>query len=266
MAANLGTSPNQVNAYGAGYEPGLGTPGVNEYGEPGYYQTDPKDIRQSQQAIADADERVKRANQQVAEAEARKRELDVDASESQKLAADNSVENARADAEKAKREAADARADAQETQKGTFTGAKQAKGSKGGKGGSDDLSGIGGIFSSFLTETFGLDGSLFPDIGNLMPVKMAGTLIGALTPQSGADGSVAGATSSSPFGIPDVAVPPMPTGDTHSGTGALPGPPTIINVDGSTNVAGNVGWDPNQINRQRDQTLNRAVQRIPVGS
>jgi phage-related minor tail protein len=261
-----GGSPNLVNAYGAGYEPGIGTPGVNEYGEPGYYQTDPKDIRQSQQAIADADDRVRRANQQVAEAEARKRELDIDASEAEKIAADNSVENARADAEKAKREAADARADAQETAKGTFTGAREAKKPKGGKGGSGDLSELGSIFGSFLKETTGFDGTIFPDFSTLMPVQMANTLLGALIPQGG-DASGMAATSGSPFGIPDVAVPLMPTGGQHPGTGALPGPATtIINVDGSTNVAGNVGWDPNQMNRQRDQALNRAIPRIPIGS
>lgn len=166
-----GSSGYSVGGGGYGMGGGAplgGTPGYNpETGESGYYVPDAKAIKQAQDRVADADARV-------AEAEARQRELEADAKESQKLSAQNDVEQAR-------REAADARADLQEAERGKFTKAKQQQQGTGPDkwDPTEGTDAIGGIFGSFLKETFGLDGSLFPDISDLAPVKMFGAAMGA---------------------------------------------------------------------------------------
>ncbi|MGJ6124910.1 transglycosylase family protein [Mycolicibacterium sp. Y3] len=262
-----------------------GTPGFNEYGEPGTYVTDPKAIRQAQQAIDDANERVKRADQAVAEAEARKAELDADASESQKLSAENALENAKADAARARREAEDAKTDAATTAQGKFTAAKEAKKSSSGKGGFDQFGGLGSIFGSALKETLGIDGSFFPDISNSMPMQMLNAGLNAFQgplqglvdgqlgiqqpgwqpgmPVNGVANDTGIGTSNAAFGMPDVAVPPMPPGDQHIGPGgpAAPGPVQNITVDQS--VHGNVGSSPEELFKTRDQGLARAMPRMP---
>lgn len=273
------------NAFGAGYKPGIGTPGYNEYGEPGYYEQDPKAVRQARQAIDDANERVKRADQAVAEAEARKAELDADASESQKLSAENALENAKADAAKARREADDAKTDAATTAQGKFTAAKEAKSSSGGKGGFDQLGGLGSIFGSFLKETTGLDGSFLPDISNALPMQMlnaglnafAGPLQGLVDgqlgimqpgwqpgmPVNGVANDTGIGTSNAAFGMPDVAVPPMPPGDQHIGPGGPTAPGPVQNISIDQSVRGNVGSSPEELFKTRDQGLARAMPRIP---
>lgn len=263
-----------VSAYGAGYEPGYGVPGYNEYGEPGYYEADPKAVRQARQAIDDANERVKRADQQVEQARARLAELDADASESQRLAAESAVENAKADADRARREAGDAIEDAKEAERGKFTPAKEAKKDKAsGKSGMSQFGDLGAIAGSFLKETFGFDGSFLPDLSALMPVQMAGTLLDFFSPwmQQGVDtaaGGGAGAqTSGAPFGMPDVAVPPMPPPGVHTGAGAAPGPTQVVQVDASQNfgAGSTIGWDPARAEKERKDGLARAIPRIPPG-
>lgn len=266
LNGNYGTTPRAMS-----YQPGVGTPGFNEYGEPGYYEQDPKAMRQAEQAIADADERVKRANQAVEQAEARKAELDADAEESQKLAADAAVENAKADAAKAAREAQDARTDAAETAQGKFTAAKSGKKGAGGQGGSSGLGPLGEIFGSFLKETTGM-GSWLPDIGSLFPVQAAEALLGTIVPAAAAyqsgewqPGGLLGdalGTSGAPFGTPDIAVPPMPPAGVHPGTGGAPGPtPPNISIDASTQIAGNVGWSADEIEQRRRRNEARVVPR-----
>ncbi|SCX06005.1 hypothetical protein [Mycolicibacterium fluoranthenivorans] len=266
-------NPGKVSAFGANYEPGKGTPGYNEDGEPGYYEQDPKAIRQAQQAIDDANERVKRADQAVAQAEARLAELDADASESQQLSAQNAVENAKTDAAKARREADDAKTDAAETSKGKFTAAKEAK-KKGGGRGNSDLGGLGSIAGSFLKETFGF-GDWLPDLASLFPVQAADALLGTIIPlasqyQSGewTPGGLLGdalGTSPSPFGVPDVAVPPMPPGDQHIGPGGPGAPgPAPVTIDASTNISGNVGWSADEIDKRQQRNQQRAIPRIPI--
>lgn len=267
-------SPNLVNAYGADYEPGIGIPGSNEYGEPGYYRQDPKRVRDAQQAVADADEAIRQADAAVAQAQARVEELPFDAPESSTLSANESLRAAKARADKVRRERLDKQADYEETLKGEFTSAKQAAKSKtGGRGGGGmGLGGLGSIASSFLQETFGI-GSWLPALDDLMPLQIADTLLGtflgpmlqgseqtAALPAGGAAG-----TSPGPFGIPDIAAPPMPTGGMHGGSGAAPGPAPIINVDNSQNFNNSpLGWDPVQVNKQRDNNIMRAP-RLPVG-
>ncbi|OCB56121.1 phage tail tape measure protein [Mycobacterium vulneris] len=167
-----------VNAFGTGYKPGTGTPGYNELGEPGYYEVDPRQVAQAQrraedtqQAIADADQRILEAKQKRADLED---EINVTAED--RAAADREIANAEKAARRAREDAQWAIQDAEEARQGKFTAAKKAK-QQGGKNG--DLSEVGGIFGSFLKETFGFDGSLFPDLAELAPVKLAGGLLSA---------------------------------------------------------------------------------------
>lgn len=278
--SGLSSSP-LTNAFGPNYQPGIGRPGYNEYGDPGYYQTDPKQLRDADQRRADAREAITAADAAVAQARARRNELDADAEESARLAADEAVRSAEARAAKARREAADAETDYYETAKGKFTGAKEARQEKGqnGKGGGD-LSPLGGIFGSFLKETFGFDGSFLPDISNLMPVQMASSLLNAFggpiqgaidgklgiqqpgwTPDMG-DPAAMSSTGSAAFGMPDVVAPPMPADGTHPGTGALPGPTAGPNIDMSVNYNGNVGMDPDTLRKQQQRAQDRGVSRL----
>lgn len=252
-----------------------GTPAVNSDGEPGFWEVDPTAVREADQRAADAMDRIADADNAVALAMARLNEIDADASESQLLSAQEQLRKAQEDAKKARREAADAQADANDAKKGTFTPTKD---SKNGRGGSE-LDGIGGIFGSFLKETFGLDGSLFPDISNLMPVQMAGAALGAFqgplqgvidgqtswAPNAGdpfagaADGGGSG-TSGLPFGmipgissvLPDMAEPGGPAG-MHNGSGAQPGP-----ADQSTHITiNNPQGDENSIADRTRRTIMR---------
>lgn len=169
-----------VNAFGADYKAGIGTPGFDEEGNPGYYRTDPRQLAQaqrrvddSQQAIADADQRIVDAKQKRAELEE-----DILATAEDRAKADRDVATAERAANRAREDAAWAVEDSAETAKGKFTAAKkndQKSKSKSGGGGLDDL---GGIAGSFLKETFGLDGSLFPDISDLPAVKSLGAALG----------------------------------------------------------------------------------------
>lgn len=148
--------------YGA---PPGGTPGVDpETGESGYFVPDADDIRKAEQRVVDEKNALAIQEQQL-------RELKDDASESQRMRAEEDVRKAKEDVAEAERERDEAR-------RGKFTKGKRLPGSSGG-GGEDDMSPLGGILGSFFKETFGLDGSLFPDISNLMPIKMLGAALGA---------------------------------------------------------------------------------------
>lgn len=282
------------SVFGAGYQTGRGTPGYDEDGRPGYYAPDPKQVREAEERAADAQQRIKDADAQVKIAEARKSELDFDASESQKLSADNALEKAKADAAKARREAQDTQADLAEAQRGKFTAAKESKKGKGG----DDLSDIGRIIGGGFAETFGLDGSVFPNIEELGIVKLAKAILGIkYTPQgtgfaggllagggggggglggpSGVFGGAAfdggGATSGLPFGmVPEVSsmLPSLTGGTAHPGSGM---PPGVGNgpVDQSLNVTINnpQGDERSIADRTRRVLLNtpRQMTHEPIG-
>ncbi len=281
---NLGAndiSQQMVNAFGPEYKPGIGTPGLDEEGNPGYYRTDPRELAQaarrvedSQLAIADADQRVLDAKTKLAELEEENL-----ATAEQRAQAARDITRAEQAAERTRQDALWAQQDANEAAKGRFTQAKKAdktKKDKNGKGGGD-LDGIGGIFGSFLKETFGLDGSLFPDISNLMPVQMAGTLLGALKDpiQAAIDGGQmpdagdpfgaaldgGSATSGLPFGmipgvssiLPDLNQPAAGIPGMHMGSAAAPGP-----VNNSTNVnIYNPQGDENSIADRTRRTIMR---------
>lgn len=248
---SLGGSSSGLGTMGStGGGGSTGTPGIGPNGEQGTYSVDPAKVR-------DADAQVAEADAKVREAEAKQRELKADAKESERIAAENDVAKAKDDARKA-------RDDAAEAKRGDFTAAKDSTGG-GGKGSGPQMSELGGIAKSFLTETFGLDGSWLPDIGNLAPLKMADALLSAFLPAGGGDdsGGAAGAsTSSSAFGIPDIPAPPMPEGNQHLGpnAGGLPGP--VQNNDLSVTFQGNVGIGPEEIKRQQERSQARGVARL----
>jgi hypothetical protein len=162
------------------------------------------------------------------------------------------------------------------------------------RGGSSELSELGGIAGSFLKETLGI-GDWLPDLMDLWPIQAADALLNFAIPQvaafqkgewkpgglvgaamgipedqqgwqDGAAGGGGGGTSVSPFGIPDVTAPPAPMGTAASGagTGPAPGPQTNVTIDQS--IHGNVGADPQQVMRERDEGIKRAIPRIPPGN
>ena len=186
---------------------------------------------------------LRQADAAAAQARARLAELPYDSNESAKLSAQEGVRSAEARAAKARREAADAAADLAETRKGEFTAAKQGGKSGGGSasqgggmGAGGGLGGVGSIFGSFLKDTFGI-GDWLPALDNLWPLQAADTLMSAFMPLgvAAANGELGiqtpgwypgmseeeftalkgGQTSTAPFGIPDIAAPPMPANGQH---------------------------------------------------
>lgn len=269
MSGAIGSMPGFGG--GSSYAPSAGTPGVDpETGESGYYVPDAKDIADKQRRVTEADARVR-------EEEAALRELKADAKESERIRADNQLAKARADAD-------EARAELAEAQRGKFTAGDTAdSGSSKGK-----LDPVGGIVGSFFKETFGFDGSLFPDLSELGVVKMFNAIAGIkYEPQGkgfpwqvgypGGNGSpwsgdpfggqpmlTSQAASGLPFGMIPAAIPnaagvatpnmaPPGTPASGIGTGPAPGP-----VDNSKHVAVTVnGIDENKVaDNVRRQILN----------
>lgn len=230
-------------SFGGSSGGGGGTAGYGPNGEAGTYSVDQRDVQ-------DANARVRESDAKVREAEARQRELEADAKESEKI-------RAQADVDKAKADAGAARDELAEAQRGKFTPGKSTDSKDA------DLGEIGSIASSFLKETFGIDLSNNP-LMKMLDVGLnafSGPLADALP---GANPTAAG-TSPSPFGLPEVAVPPVPAPGVHGGSGAAPGPVTNVSVDQSIN-GGQFGWGHDDIEKQREQRLHRAIPRIPIGS
>lgn len=283
-----------TNAFGPGYKPGIGTPGRDEYGDPGYYRVDPRKVDDARWAQDEAQWRIGEADAAAQSARDARAALDDDpnATPTSIAGADHDVKVAERAAATARRGAATAAQNLAEAQRGDFTKAQQAaKQSKGKGGGNSMLSELGGIGGSFLKETFGI-GDWLPDLADNMFLKMAdgfmsgmggsmlkGAMDGGLNFQNPdwqpgmtkEDLAAANAASGwSPgggaFGIPDIGAPPMPDGSQHAGAGGAPGPAgTVINVDQSQNFQNsNLGWDPAQVEKQRQNNINRAP-RLPVG-
>lgn len=283
-------SRQMTNAFGPGYLPGFGTPGYDEEGNPGYYRTDPRELAQAGRRVEDTQRAIADADQRILDAKARQAELEDDilASTEDKAKAARDVSTAERAAKRAREDALWAQEDAADAAKGRFTAAKKdskAKTNQKGSGGSSELDGLGGILGGFLKETFGFDGSLFPDLASLAPVQMAGAALGALqgplqgalegklgiqqpgwTPEAGdpfagaADGSGSGG-GGLPFGmipgisslLPDLGDPAGGGPGVHPGTGAQPGP-----VNASTNITiNNPQGDENSIADRTRRTLMR---------
>jgi hypothetical protein len=271
-------SQSLTNAYGPGYQPGIGTPGRNEYGDIGYYRVNEKSLREAKQRADDAAYAITQAEAAAQAARDARAKLDpaIGSDASQIAGADQAVIDAEHRAAIARRDAADAATDAAEVAKGEFTKAQEvsktkdpkAKAGKGGTG----LGELGSIASSFLKDTFGI-GSFLPALDNLMPLQMADTIFGAFdwstmgfSPEAQAAKAAAqGGTSSGPFGIPDIAAPPMPQDGMHGGSGAAPGPMNMITIDQSQNFNNSpVGSDPAAVEKARQNNINRAP-RLPIG-
>lgn len=134
------------------------------YGVGGGYEVDAQDVFEAESRVISERNELEQKRLALLELEA-----EGNASQSQLLSARNAItEQERA------LQAAQMKLD--EAKRGKLREGKAATQS-GGQG--DDLSGVGGILGSFFKETFGLDGSLFPDISNLMPIKMLGAAMGA---------------------------------------------------------------------------------------
>lgn len=267
-------SQSLTNAYGPGYQPGIGTPGRNEYGDPGYYRVNEKSLREAKQRAEDAAYAITEADAAAQAARDARAALDpgIGSDASQIAGADKNVRDAERRAALARRDAADAATDAAEVAKGEFTkaqevtkqaAAKDPKSQAGGKG--SGLGELGSIASSFLQDTFGF-GSFLPALDGFMPLQMADTLLSyGMNFIPGMNGDQAATTSNSAFGIPDIAAPPMPQDGAHGGTGGMPGPGNIINVDNSQNFNNSpVGSDPAAVEKARQSNINRAP-RLPIG-
>lgn len=242
-SSSYGGATAPLSAGGGGIPAGA-VAGIGPNGEAGYYQSDPRRLRDGEQKVADADDRVKRAEQRVAE-------LGKKAKESERMAAQDSLE-------KAKREAKDARDDLEETKKGKFTESKRPRGGNGdGTSGGGDLSGAGGIFGSFLKETFGLDGSWLPDISNLGPLKMLDSFMTAFKgPLQGAiDGKLG---IQQPGWEPGSDWRPAESAPVSAGGTAAPSAGNAPGTEGALNIAGlNIpGIAPSNIDASINVTSN----------
>lgn len=267
-------NPELINAYGPGYQPGIGTPGVDEYGELGYYRVDERALRSALRRVEDSQIAIQDADLAAQEARAARAALDDDpnADETAIAGADRKVLEAERRAARAREDAAWAATDAADTAKGKFTAAKKAAeqsrtedpitGQAGQNPALAGLGGLGSIFGSFLEETFGF-GSFLPALDSFYPLQAADTILGAVLNPLAAS-MQAPSTSSAPFGIPDIGAPPMPEGNRHGGAGGAPGP-TVVNVDQSQNFTNSpLGWDPQQVEKQRERQIMRAP-RLPTG-
>lgn len=153
-----------------GYRPDLFTPAPTDlHGTAGAggYVVDP-------QAVYDAESQVISARNTLEQKRLKLLELEAtgNATQAQLLAARNDVGEQ-------ERSYVSAQMKFAEAQRGKFKEASKATKSASDGGGTGDLSPLGGIFGSFLKETLGIDGSLFPDLADLMPIKMGGAALSA---------------------------------------------------------------------------------------
>jgi phage-related minor tail protein len=222
------------NAFGPGYDPGIGTPGYDEYGEPGYYRADPKDIRQAQQRIDDQMERIRESDETARQAQIAIDELEVDADQAEKDAAIERKRKADYDAQAARRELDDLKGALGEAQKGAFSPAKEAPKSKSGRGSSGDgfslpstLSGFGSAIGEFAGGQIGSLLDVF-GVGDSPPwLQALSTLVGGIT-IGGHDGAAL-PLSATPSGT-GAALPDDP-GNMHGGrAGQAPGPGAVYHI------------------------------------
>lgn len=232
-------------------------------GTAGGYEVDP-------QAVFEAESDVMQERNELEQKRLRLLELEAkgNATQSELLAARNDVTEQEREWQSAQMKLAEA-------QRGKFKEAKQSGSSSSRQSGMGQFGPLGDILGSFFKETFGFDGSFLPALDSLFPVQAAGTLLDAFAPQLQAlvDGAApntaqAGAqTGAAAFGMPDVAVPPMPPAGVHTGAGGAPGPSQIVQVDASQNFGpgSTIGWDPARAEKERKAGLARAIPRIPPG-
>jgi hypothetical protein len=233
LSLGANTTGGLVNAFGADFKPGIGTPGYDEYGEPGYYRVDPKEVRNAQrraedaqQAIADADERIAAAKAKQAEAEE-----DIYGTAKTRAQAARDVAQAERSAADAREGASDAVEAAAEAAKGRFTRAtKSEKGSGSGFGfpSLTNFSGIGSALGEFAGGQIGSALDVFGVGDSPGWLQGIGQFIGGIS-IGGGGSSFGGAAPLSAAGAMGGA-PPMPSGAMHGGTGGRPGPVFNTNI------------------------------------
>lgn len=251
------TSPDLTNAFGAGYKPGIGTPGYNEYGEPGYYETDPRRIAQAQRSVEDNKQRIADTETAVTDADTaladalKERDRIAQMTEVQRISAGESLDKANSDveraetqADRARREAERAKEDAQwvqedlnEAMQGSFSSAKPADkgGKKGGASASglslpSTFSGFGSAIGEFAGGQIGSALDVF-GIGDSPPwLQAASKLIGGISVSDSAGnslfdgGNIFGGSSAPLAASPTAAGAPMDPSVHGARANQAPGP------------------------------------------
>lgn len=235
-----------TNAFGAEYEAGIGTPGYDEYGEPGYYEVDPRKVQDVQDRIADQNERIRQADEAARQAQVAIDDLDVDADQAEKDAAIERKRTADYAAGVARRELDRLQEDLGEAQQGDFSPAKKAPKSST-RGGDREsgfsmpstLSGFGSAIGEFVGGQVGSGLEVFGINDSPGWLKGLSTLIGGISVTDDAGNAIfdggnmfsgASPNSASPatFGIP----PPI-EGNAH-GTRAGQAPGVVYNIRTAT--------------------------------
>ncbi|MDZ7887034.1 MAG: hypothetical protein U5N53_30950, partial [Mycobacterium sp.] len=248
-----------LGGYGAQQQPDFDT--INAGG----YVVDP-------QAVFDAETQEIRARNDLEQKRLKLLELEATgtATQSQLLAARNDI----AEQERAFQSAQMKKAEAMRGKLTQATGTTKS----GSGGGGSELAELGSIAGSFLKETLGLDGTLFPDPSQLGIVKMANAILGiGFTPQDstaaagnpfaqpGAPGE--GGTSGLPFGMIPAAIDAAgratagmaPPGTPASGIGGGPAPGP---VDNSRHFTVTGVENPDQWRREA-AAIDRSIQNPP---
>jgi hypothetical protein len=233
------------SAFGAGYKPGIGTPGYNEYGEPGYFEVDPKDIRETQQRIQDQQERIRESDEAARQAQVAIDELEVDADQAEKDAATERKRKADYDADVARRELEDLKGELGEAQKGTFSPAKETPKSSGRGGGGSGLSfpstfsGFGSAIGEFAGGQIGSLLDVF-GVGDSPPfLQAASKLISGISVSDSSGnslfdgGNMFGGASPLAASQGGSGMPPMPAGDMHGTQAGQPAGP-VYNIQAGT--------------------------------
>lgn len=148
-------------ATGGGLSSPTRTPGVDEFGKPGYYEVDPKAVREVRERIDDQNQRIKEADQDAQQAQAAIDSLEADADDAEKAAAIARKDKADYAAKVARRELEDLKGELGEAQKGKFNAGVPGGGPGAGGGGAagfrtpSSLSGFGSAIGSFFDGQIG---------------------------------------------------------------------------------------------------------------
>ena len=252
-------SADLTNAFGSGYKPGIGTPGYDEEGNPGYYRVDPRDLAQAQRRVEDTEQAIVDADQRILDAKQARADLETKAltTAADRAKADEEIAKAERAAGRARQDAAFAQEDAAKTAQGKFTAAKKAEKSK---NGDSQFGELGSIGAAFLKDMFGL-GDIFPDPSQLGIVKMAQAVLGLKYTPQGTDGQAAGQQKQSLLGMltPGGADEANPGGGASGLLGILPGVSSLFQPPDDTQhmpggPPGPVG--PQMVDQSTHLTLN----------
>lgn len=269
-----GTRAGSLLPQGPTYAPGLApgpvgsTPGVNEYGEPGYYRPDSDSIKSAERSKANADKAVDKAearlddlNKDIADLEAKRTVLNSQDTDRKIAEKNKQIQDLQDQIADLQQNAADAQGRVDDAKRGRFTPAKEAsRGRSRGPSGqigadladdfgiSEGLPGMAKWLTTFLANL-----AFAPAIGALMGVQQASGYDGGsgLIGMAAASGAIPGfgpsvgpsigpaplggsVGSQSPTGVP-----PLSSG---IGTGPAPGPVGTPNTSRSMAASGGGGF------------------------